>query len=890
MESQDPLKHDGASGSPTTSGAIEVRRAATRSPGGLLVTEPEAPAGAPAGAPPRRTSPVWAALRYKWTMVLVSLLLAVPAIAAIWLLVAPEYRARAEIRVRPIIPRLVFKTDENGTIPLYTSYMNTQIAILRSPTVLRRVLDQENVRATRWFAEPPGLPFGRPAPPIERLNDVLVVRPRPRTEIIDVVFTARRAKEAEIIVDAVLDQYMVHNRYMVDETEDRMYQQLRAEYASLEAEISGGENVVALLRKELGTGEPDELVARKRLRVDETEARLKSIRQRLALLAVQNRYLQQGRRVDEASALERERLRFVRYVQTLPVAARAELDRRLEVERTALDRRAAECAELLAEAPATSQPAPIAAGDDAAPAEPDAVTADVARARLEVLRDQIEMIDWQRQELAGLLDAAPETTEVAAVAPGAPPFSDDEEWRRLDEEVKKAQHAYDQAARSYQPTHPRMEALAGALDFATELRDARERQLAREHAEQLAASDDAGDAVIAADPPDDDEARTGMDYRSRLMAIDAELALLSHKEKLVEQELKREREDFERTFASARTLEKEERALAHKGRLFQAVRERLDQKAMERDVPGSIEVLNRAFAPTSPSRDRRKVLTAMALCLAVGAGFVTAYFRAYRVREVLAAEDLPVQLREPFLGDLPLMPPAAGDGSDLTTALMAERVRIVRTALLSRLPAESDGPASTLLITSASSGAGKSTVSAMLGRSFAECGKRVLLIDADMRRAGLSERMGLVDRWGLSDSLTGHLGSHEAVCETDTANLHVVPAGRRRGDSPLEMMANGSFEGLLAGWQGDFDVILFDSPPILPVADARILASRVDGTVLVIRQDSCLREDVVEALACLGSSGGKLMGTIFIGDRRRGHYGRHPYYNYDYTYPTREVD
>ena len=102
----------------------------------------------------------------------------------------------------------------------------------------------------------------------------------------------------------------------------------------------------------------------------------------------------------------------------------------------------------------------------------------------------------------------------------------------------------------------------------------------------------------------------------------------------------------------------------------------------------------------------------------------------------------------------------------------------------------------------------------------------------------------------------------------------------------MEMMANGVFEGLLADWKRDFDVILFDSPPILPVADARILAGRVDGTVMIVRQDSCLRSDVIEALACLGSSGGKLLGTIFIGERRRGHgYGYSYHYNYNYS-PT----
>ncbi|NLF32419.1 MAG: polysaccharide biosynthesis tyrosine autokinase [Planctomycetes bacterium] len=893
--------NNGASDPSPVGGAIQVHQAAARPAGGWLVTGPDTAVGAvPPAQAHHSATPVWAALRYKWTMALVFLAIAVPAVAAIWLTVKPQYHARAEIRVRPIIPRLVFKTDENGAIPLYDSYMNTQIAILRSPTVLQRVLEQQDIRQTRWFTDPGG-PFGRPLPHIERLGDALEVRPRPRTEIIDVSFTARRPKDAEAIVNAVLDQYMAHNRYMVDETEDRMYQQLKNEYASLEAQISGGENVVALLRKELGTGEPDELVARKRIRVDETEAQLKSILQRLTLLEAQKRYLQRGRIVDEASMLERERLRFVRFIESLPLAARVDLDRRLEAERVALDKRAGECLQLVnaapqsdASAPAASQPAmaplrqALAGGGDGVAtdtaADPADLTREVAEARLEVLQTQIEAIDWQRQELALLLSGSPEAVEAVASAP-APQFQDDPEWRRLDLDVRNAQHAYDLAAKSYQPSHPRMQALASTLEFAIALRQAKEAQLAQQHADPLAPQDEPQESS-GAGPLAASERPIGMDYQNRLIAIDAELALLRHQEQLVAEDLKRQGQDFEQTFASARTLDKEELALDHKRQLFQAVRERLDQKAMERDVPGSIEVLNRAFAPSSPSKDRRKVFTAMVMFLAAGASFGAAYLRACRVQEVLAADDLPVQLRAPFLGDLPLMPVPASETSDLTTALMAERVRMVRTALLNRLACGPGHPASTLLITSAQGGAGKSTVSAMLGRSFAECGKRVLLVDADMRRAGLSEHLGLLDRTGLADSLVGSAGPREAVCSTTTPRLSVVPAGRQRGGGEMEMMANGVFEGLLADWKRDFDVILFDSPPILPVADARILAGRVDGTVMIVRQDSCLRSDVIEALACLGSSGGKLLGTIFIGERRRGHgYGYSYHYNYNYS-PT----
>ena len=76
----------------------------------------------------------------------VFVLVAAPVIAGVWLLIVPKYEAKGEVRVRPVIPRLVFTTEENGTIPFYDAFVNTQVSLLRSPTVLQRVLDQREVQ------------------------------------------------------------------------------------------------------------------------------------------------------------------------------------------------------------------------------------------------------------------------------------------------------------------------------------------------------------------------------------------------------------------------------------------------------------------------------------------------------------------------------------------------------------------------------------------------------------------------------------------------------------------------------------------------------------------------------------------------------------------------
>lgn len=93
-------------------------------------------------------------------------------------------------------------------------------------------------------------------------------------------------------------------------------------------------------------------------------------------------------------------------------------------------------------------------------------------------------------------------------------------------------------------------------------------------------------------------------------------------------------------------------------------------------------------------------------------------------------------------------------------------------------------------------------------------------------------------------------------------------------------MANGAFASLLHQWRGAYDLVLLDSAPLLGMADAGIIAGRVDGTVLVVRERYCRREAVLEALATLSAAGGKLLGTVFVGSGRFGGYG----YGYAYSH------
>lgn len=703
------------------------------------------PLAAPASPPPPRHL-LREILRFKWTLIATFLFVSVPAIAAIWMLIKPVYQAKAEVRVRPVIPHLVFKTEDSGMIPFYQSFLNTQVAIIRSPTVLQHVLDQKDVQQTKWYKQPRRSPFRQPDTPLERIRKDLSVRPRPRTEIIDVAFTALNPKDAEIILNATLDNYIKYVSEASDKTKDELYRQLVEKYTSLEQEITGREVVLAKLRKELGTNDPDELVSKQRVRLDETKAELDKIKREISLL------------------------------------------------------------------------------------------------------------EWQRNELEKLLKESTHATNK---------YYGDPEWRRLNIAVKTAKHKLEVARKEFKDSHPRVIELKSEYEFAQKLLKSREKQLAEQQRLHLySPSDNAGNKP---------------NYWSELSDIRLRLKVLARQEKLLFDEAKNQSVIFETTFNKAERLNSENQAIRRKKRLFKAVSERLDQLDMERNVPASIRILTRAFAPSKPVKDRRLLFTMMVLCGALGMGIAGALLRANQNQTLYGAEDVSTSLQMPFLGLLPVV----RKDKDLPfeeNPVLVESIRIVRTALLSRIDSRQG---STVLISSADIGSGKSTVAIMLAKSLARIGKKILLIDADVRKPSLSGYFGLDSEPGFIEFLAGEASDQEVIFTTDTPRLSVMPSGKRTDGTEIELIANGAFTSRINRLRRNFDITLLDSPPILPVADARIIAGQVDGTIMVVRQEKSRRADVIDALASISSSGGKLLGTIFVGSTRHSYYQRDYYYRHD---------
>ena len=705
--------------------------------------------------------------RFKWMILAIFILVAAPMITFIWTQIVPEYRAGAEVRVRPIIPYLVFRTEDSGMIPLYSSFVNTQVSIMKGLTVLQRALDQEEVRETQWYKEPSKslvqqLLGNPPASHIERLRDGLSVRHREETEIIDVAFIDSSATEAKIILNTILDEYVQYNGEKSDATKDDLYSKLVDQYKSLDNEIKGQEMISAELRRLLGTGTPQELISSKRVRLDNTQARLSELQQSIAIL------------------------------------------------------------------------------------------------------------EWERKKLEDLMkqaigdDSNDVSVDSTVTMEKQPKYYEDAEWRALDVNVRTIQHKI--ATSLLTTKHPGVARAKKDLEFADELLQLREVQLDEQWRDRM---------KNASGVPVTTTGASGLSYEEELRILEHQLTRTKYEEQLLLARLKIEQAEFKGLFDSAQLLEKENKALLQKGELLSAVRQRLDQKTMERNVPGAIEVLTRASLSSKPDNDRRIVLTATALFLGLGIGGGVAFLRASRNQTIYAPKDMPHPMQVPFLGYIPVNRTRKSSDDEVNPAII-ESIRFVRTTLLSRLDSQRS---TTILVTSADAQTGKSTFTMMLGKSLAQVGKKVLMIDADFRKMTLTKRLNLTGKSGFLESLYCKSVDKRHIFPTETFGLSIIPAGKR-GNSGIvfEETANGAFNTCIGQLRKQYNIILLDSSPILPVADATILSSQVDGTIMVERELVSRRENVINALARLGSAGGRLLGTVFVGSSSQEGYK----YNYHY--------
>jgi polysaccharide biosynthesis transport protein len=345
------------------------------------------------------------------------------------------------------------------------------------------------------------------------------------------------------------------------------------------------------------------------------------------------------------------------------------------------------------------------------------------------------------------------------------------------------------------------------------------------------------------------------------------------------------------------------RAVENQRNLFNLYAERISQARMsEQSQIRNIRVIDLATMPPSPSTKPMVKMLLVMLAAGLGLGLGVATLLEY-VHEVVETEDDVIRITGlPVLGSIPIVgarrsatardnplnfrkatSPALSLEARFAASLALEASRAVATSLELR---DMDGSLKTIMITSASAGDGKTTILLNLGEAMAETERRVLLIDADLRRPALHRTLRMPNEIGLSDVLgPGEVSIDEACRRLDDC-LAVVTAGARPAN-PGALLGSKQVKAILEIARARADMVLFDSAPVMAVSDNLHLASLVDGVVMVVRSGVTRRRSLARARTRLDKASARVVGVIVNGlsprDARR-------YYAEYTTYVSRPRD
>ncbi|WP_311408464.1 CpsD/CapB family tyrosine-protein kinase [Liquorilactobacillus uvarum] len=212
-------------------------------------------------------------------------------------------------------------------------------------------------------------------------------------------------------------------------------------------------------------------------------------------------------------------------------------------------------------------------------------------------------------------------------------------------------------------------------------------------------------------------------------------------------------------------------------------------------------------------------------------------------------------------------------------SVISEQFKTIRTNIQF---SNADTTYKSLTMTSGLASEGKSTVAANLAVTFAKQGLKTLLVDADMRRPTINATFSIANPKGLTNFLTDrNFDINEAIYETSTDNLYVMPSGPVP-PNPAELLNSKRMDVLIDSLEKQLDLVIYDAPPVLSVTDAQVLSTKVDGTILVVRQNIAEKAAVYRAVELLKHVKANIIGTILNNVEPTDGAEYYGYYGYGY--------
>lgn len=288
-----------------------------------------------------------------------------------------------------------------------------------------------------------------------------------------------------------------------------------------------------------------------------------------------------------------------------------------------------------------------------------------------------------------------------------------------------------------------------------------------------------------------------------------------------------------------------------------------------------VQILDMAVPPRSADSTRRIQLTALAAMAGLVLPAMGFIFWDVRAKRINSSEQVSEGMGLMVLGTIPVIPVRAiQHGGSLSRrhqhwrGLLNEAINNVIVRLLREAR---EGPLQVMLITSATSGEGKTTLATHMAMSLARSGRRTLLVDCDLRRPALDRVFNVAQEPGVAELLLGEMEPADVVHETTVDNLYLATAGGYLEEG-LEVLTSGAVETLLARLREEYDFIVLDGSPVLPVPDSRILAQHVDAVILSIIRDVTQAPKLQAAWRILTALGARAIGSVVTGTSEEVYY------------------
>jgi polysaccharide biosynthesis transport protein len=369
--------------------------------------------------------------------------------------------------------------------------------------------------------------------------------------------------------------------------------------------------------------------------------------------------------------------------------------------------------------------------------------------------------------------------------------------------------------------------------------------------------------------------------------MDEQLAMLTHLEQSLTDQIDRDKQGNHSLTVNTLDLQEIQDDVAQMQATYLKVSAEVEALNVELDAPPRIKTIEDAVIPRTRDERKRLAMIGAVIFGSFFAGLFGVAFLEMRGKKLDSADDVPADLGLRVVGALPILPARASRGGAHARAeqdrywqtLLLESIDATRTMLVHASRTESRR---VIMIVSAVGSEGKTSLASHLATSLARSGLKVLLIDADLRKPSIHRIFDLRLGAGLSEVLRGELAAADVINDSAVEELKVLTAGYC-DQKTVRALSQGGLGALLAQFKEQFDFVIVDSSPILPVADALIIAQQVDAVLFSVFRDISSKPKVCAAVQRLECLGVRIFGAVVTGGNGGlyggGYYGPESHYS-----------